>query len=274
MDTTLVSAARIADDIEAAAYRDMYAAVPENLATHLGLRTMQIDDATLLMAQGVADPVFARAIGVGNDGRADPELVDRVLGVYRAARIAPFWIHVNPVLAPRELIGILEARGLVPAKRRTWAKMLRNAGEVPGVDSPLIVRHASPRQRIATSTAIAIAFGMPPPFARWIENLALRPDWTMVTALDGERVVGGGLLYIQGTAAWLGLGGVLAEARRRNAHRAILAERIAHAISRGCTHIATETGEPINSEPNPSLRNMYRLGFERVASRLNYVATK
>jgi hypothetical protein len=67
---------------------------------------------------------------------------------------------------------------------------------------------------------------------------------------------------------------VLAEARRRNAHRAILAERLTLAIGQRVTHIATETGEPINSEPNPSLRNMYRLGFERVASRLNYVAAK
>jgi hypothetical protein len=35
--------------------------------------------------------------------------------------------------------------------------------------------------------------------------------------------------------------------------------------------VATETGEPIDGEHNPSLANMGRAGFTQVASRLNFV---
>ena len=48
------------------------------------------------------------------------------------------------------------------------------------------------------------------------------------------------------------------------------AARIGAAISAGCTSIVTETGEPVHDEPNPSLANMARCGFSRVASRLNW----
>jgi len=47
---------------------------------------------------------------------------------------------------------------------------------------------------------------------------------------------------------------------------------IANAIAAGATTLATETGKPVAAEPNPSLTNMYRCGFVRVASRLNFVA--
>jgi hypothetical protein len=51
-----------------------------------------------------------------------------------------------------------------------------------------------------------------------------------------------------------------------------MAARVRAAIAAGCTHIATETGEPVISDRsrNFSLSNMYRMGFERVASRANY----
>jgi hypothetical protein len=52
-----------------------------------------------------------------------------------------------------------------------------------------------------------------------------------------------------------------------------MAARIRPAIEAGCTAIVTETGEPVGDEPNPSLANMLRCGFVRVASRLNYELT-
>jgi GNAT superfamily N-acetyltransferase len=111
---------------------------------------------------------------------------------------------------------------------------------------------------------------MPPLFAQWLQVLAGRPKWTLVAAFDQAQIVGGGLLFIDNRVAWLGMGGIVPEARGRHAHRAIMTRRIDIAIERGCTHIVTETGEPINNEPNPSLRNMYRCGFTRASSRMNY----
>jgi hypothetical protein len=52
-----------------------------------------------------------------------------------------------------------------------------------------------------------------------------------------------------------------------------MAARIAHAQAQGCTSIHTETGDPVGNEPNPSLANMVRCGFERICSRANLAFT-
>lgn len=272
MDADSIAQARIADDIEAAAYRDMYAAAPEELVRTLSLRSLQIGDTTVLMANGISDPVFSRVIGLGNDGVVSDEQIDQIVNAYREAHIGSFWMHVNPVVAPRDLGTRLELRKFKAPKRQAWAKMIRDAAPAPIFQSPFTIRLADVSERAATSIAMTTAFGMPPPFATWIQNMATRESWTLVAAFDGANVVGGGLLYIENQLAWLGLGGVVPQARGRSAHRAIMALRIAIATERGCSHIATETGEPINNEPNPSLRNMYRCGFTRACSRLNYAS--
>lgn len=269
MDVDLIAQAHIADESEAAAYRDMYAAAPDELVRAFALRSMEISGATLLMANGVPDPVFSRVIGLGNGGSVSDKDIDAMIAAYRHAGIGSYWVHVNPIIAPTDLPARLVQRGFKTPKRRTWAKMIRGTEPAPQIDTGHIVRLAETSECVAVSQAIAIAFGMPPPFSVWIQNMAARANWTLVTALDGSRIVGGGLLYIENRLAWLGLGGVLPEARGGNAHRAIMELRIATAIERGCTHIVTETGEPINNEPNPSLRNMYRCGFTRVCSRMN-----
>jgi hypothetical protein len=126
MDADPLEQARIADNIEAAAYRDMYAAAPPELISTLALQSSQIDGVTLLKAKGVVDPVFARVIGLGNDGRIDEPLIERMITTYNDADIASYWVHVNPVLAPTGLCSLLESRGFTLAKQRTWAKMIRD----------------------------------------------------------------------------------------------------------------------------------------------------
>jgi hypothetical protein len=116
------------------------------------------------------------------------------------------------------------------------------------------------------------AFAMPSAFEAWLVGLAGRPPWRAYVALDGARVVGAGYLYLDGTDAWLGIGGVLPEVRGRNARRALMVLRIRDAVLARCTRIATETGEPVAGEPNPSPANMRYCGFRQVCSRLNYAA--
>jgi GNAT superfamily N-acetyltransferase len=68
------------------------------------------------------------------------------------------------------------------------------------------------------------------------------------------------------------MGATLPEYRRRGAQTALLAARIAAAAAADCTVLATETGESIAGEPNPSLANIRRAGFTQACSRLNYAA--
>ena len=71
---------RAADAIEAAAYRDMYAAAPPALAAQLGLAVRKLGDATLLIARGIPDPFFNRVSGLGSwhPGREDDRDADRL----------------------------------------------------------------------------------------------------------------------------------------------------------------------------------------------------
>jgi hypothetical protein len=270
MSETVSQEARAGDAIEAAAYREMYAAAPPDLGARLGLETREIGGATLLVARGIPDPFFNRTIGLGLARPAREEDLDALRDAYRAVK--SWWIHLTPGATPASLVSWLEARRFALAGRRAWAKMLRGTGAPPAVDTPLEVRAARAGEEGALAEAIAAGFGMPAAFVPWFAALALRAGWRGYVALEAGRVMGGGLLYLAGRDAWLGAGAVRAEARGRHAHRALMALRVREAITAGAQRIFTETGEQVGDEHNPSLANMQWCGFRRVCSRLNYAA--
>jgi hypothetical protein len=264
--------ARFLDAIEAAAYRDFFAGAPDALAASLGLRTQEIAGATALVASGIPDAFFNRVIGLGVHRPAAAADVEAVIAAYAQAGVKKWQVHVSPGAEPDTLGAQLEARGFTVAPRRSWAKMLRGTAAPPLVSTPAVVRRAREGEAAAVGEAIASAFGMPAPFGAWLAGVAARPRWRAYAALEDERVVGGAFLYLDNDAAWLGAGGVVPEARERHVHRALMALRIREALEAGCTRIATETGEAVGDEPNPSLANMRACGFRRIFSRLNYAA--
>ena len=261
---------RAADAVEAAAFRDMYAAAPRELAERLGLEVRELAGATLLVARGIPDAFFNRVIGLGAARPVREDDLDALIAVYRGVK--SWWVHLSPGAGPAALATRLEQRGFVPARRRAWAKMLRGADAPPAVATPLEVRAARAGEADALAESICAAYSMPAALAPWFAALAPRRDWRAYVALDAGRVVGGGLLYLEGKDAWLGAGAVRPEQRGRHAHRALMALRVREAIDAGCTRIFTETGEPVGDEPNPSLANMQWCGFRNVGSRLNYAA--
>lgn len=270
MSETVTEEARAADAIEAAAYREMYAAAPTELGARLGLETREIGGATLLVARGIPDPFFNRAIGLGVARPAREEDLDAMLAVYRGVK--SWWLHLTPGATPAALGSWMEARGFTPAKRKAWAKMLRGAEAPPAADTPLEVRAARAGEEGPLAEAIAAGFGMPAAFVPWFAALALKSGWRGYVALEADRIVGGGLLYLAGRDAWLGAGAMRAEARGQRAHRALMTLRIREAIAAGAQRIFTETGEAVGDEANPSLANMQWCGFRRVCSRSNYAS--
>lgn len=261
-----------ADRVEAAAFADLYAAAPAGFAGMFGLRTTEIGGATLLLAPRIPDPFFNRVIGLGGSPTPAEADVDRIIGTFREAGSAAWWIHVSPGPTAHELTRWLLARGFVAPVRRSWAKVVRGSAPAPVFETSLEIREAAAGELAEMAAAICTAYGMPPVFAAWFEAVGRRPAWRAFVARANAHIVGGGLLFLDGTAAWLGAGGVLPSHRGRNAHRMLMAQRIDAAIRAGCSRIYTETGEPIGDERNPSLANMMRCGFEKVCSRLNYAA--
>ena len=78
---------------------------------------------------------------------------------------------------------------------------------------------------------------------------------------------------------WNGeVGGLLGAAtlppeRGRGAQGALMARRMRDAAEMGCKWVITETGEETPDLPNPSYRNMVRLGFKLAYFRQNYIFT-
>lgn len=267
-----LEAARIADDAEALAFADLFDAAPAALRDRLGLRVERVADATLLLAPGLPTPMFNRAMGLGLRQPADDAALQAIGDAYRRAGIRGWWLHWNPLAAPDEMPAQLRARGFTPPPRRSWAKMLHGREAPPAIATDLGVAPARDDQIAAVTRAIATAFEMPPFMADWLAALHGRSGWRLYAVTDGAEAVGGGCLFESRDLAWLGMGAVLPSRRRRGGQGALMARRIADAIADGAAHIVTETGEAMADEPNPSLGNMQRCGFVRVASRLNFAA--
>jgi GNAT superfamily N-acetyltransferase len=266
----LASACRAADAAEAAAYVDMYAAAPTGFAASSGLRTERVAGATLLLAPGLPTPMFNRVIGLGTFEPASEQAVDAIVGRYRAAGVSEFWLSVSPAAEPPNLTQWLEVRGFSPPQRRSWVQMCRGEEPSPGLATTLEIRAAGPDEATALGTVIAAAFEMPPPMAAWLASLVGRADWQGFAALDAGTMVGGAFVHTRPPQGWLGMGAILPGHRGRHGQSALMSARIRHARRLGCKSVHTETGEPVGNEPNPSLANMVRCGFERVCSRVNY----
>jgi hypothetical protein len=260
------------DAVEAAAYRDMFAAAPAALRQRLGMETREMGGATLLIAPGLPTSMFNRVIAFGNAHPVTDGDLEAIRTVYREAGVRNWWIHLSPGPQLDVLITRLSSQGFTPPPRRAWVKVVRGTDPPGDVETPLDVRPIKPGEEQLLAETTCAAFEMPVALAPWFMALATRPHWQAVAAFDQDRVMGGGYLHIQGNSAWLGAGGVRPESRRQHAHRALMTLRIRLAIESGCTRISTETGEPANDEPNPSLRNMFACGFEKAASRLNFAA--
>jgi GNAT superfamily N-acetyltransferase len=261
-----------ADWIEAEAFIDLYAAVPAEIAQRLRPQTSVAAGATTFIVPGLPSPLFNRVLGLGLESPATSADLEAALERFQSAGVPGWWLHWSPEATPRDFPEVLEKRGFTPPGRRSWAKMLRDASPPPEAGTDLVIVAANGARAVAATRCIVDAFGMPAVMEAWLAGLHDRARWRVYAALDGDQVVGGACLFIEGDTGWLGMGGILASHRRRGGQLALMSRRIADALDAGCRYVATETGEPMGDEPNPSLANMYRAGFERVASRLNFQA--
>lgn len=262
---------RTADAAEAAAFSDMYDAAPAAFAAAVGLRIERIAGATLLMAPGLPTPMFNRTIGFGTFEPASEAALDAIVERFRAAGARQFWVSVSPAAQPPGLPDWLHTRGFTHPPRKAWVQMRWPAGTpAPAIPSTLSVDEVRRHEALEVGQAIAAAFDMPPPMAPWLASLVERDGWRGFAARVGGRIAGGAFVYVLPPLGWLGMGSILPQHRGVNGQLALMSVRIAHALDEGCSAIHTETGEPVAEEPNPSLRNMVRCGFERVASRANY----
>lgn len=260
--------ARLADRIEAEAFEAMYRAAPPAVVDAIGLSSRRSAGGSLFLASHLPVGTFNRVVGLGGAQDPSDEDLEQVIDEARRARATTLWVQAVEGTA---LAALLERRGTALAPRRSWAKML-HAGDPPRIESAFRIDSLGRHQAPELARVLVAAHGLPPSVAPWIEALSGHPGFRAYAAYEGDRIVAGGMLHLGEHGAWLGLGGTLPSARGRGAQAALMARRIADARAAGNDAIATETGEPIGDERNPSYDNMRRCGFRQVASRLNFVA--
>jgi len=258
------------DEIEAAAYTAMYAAAPDALAQNMGVQVQQHKDATLLMAAQLPDGFFNRVTGLGNQQAATEADMDAIIDMYRVIGISNWWLQLSQSTQYENLLQILSNKGFEPAERPAWAKFSLSCDDMVVPEIPASIRQVKPEEAEAFGQMMCAAYGMPEFLAEWFAAIVKNKQWVSYAAFDGTNIIGGGLMFIQGKGAWLGGGGVVPEARGKHLHRLLMQARMQYAKTAGCEWLATETGEPITDEANPSLHNIEGCGFRKTASRKNF----
>jgi GNAT superfamily N-acetyltransferase len=258
---------------EASASRELIVAVQESGGdTTLGAEWAEIGGAVAFGLRHVPHPFFNRVIGLGIARPATSEDVAAVDAFFRG--LGHGWSAVQvaeDVAEPNELVGWVEAGGWTRGRR--WPKLWRSLdGQLPveRADLPVRIERVGLDQAANFGRVVGAAFEMEDVLPRLSAATMGRPGWTHYLGFDGNEPVSAAALFVTAGVAWLGFGATLESHRGRGAQSAMFARRLADARLLGCRLAITETGEDTPEEPNPSYRNMLRVGFEVAYFRPNW----
>lgn len=256
---------------EVLATRDYYEAaidgVPGNPA---GFAVRSIGGGIAVSLGGDENPFFNRTLGLGVRQPATEADVDALLAFYAERGRTFVAVPVAPQAQPPELTGWLERRGF-PVSRR-WPKLWRSLAELPEPPATTLRIESIGRDRAEDfATIVTAAFEFAEELRPAWRQTVGRVGWMHYLGFDRDEPVAAGAMYVLDDVAWLGFGATLAAARGRGGQSAIFHRRLTDARAAGCRLAFTETGPDTPEEPNPSFRNMIRLGFQVGYDRPNYV---
>jgi GNAT superfamily N-acetyltransferase len=247
---------------ELEAFRDLYAAAPPELGAH----TAEIGGALCLRLDPLsAVTMFNRVLCLGIETPATDGQLDEALDFLQGVQA---YVTVAPEAEPQDLGERLVARGL--PRDRGWTKFVSSTADPPRASTELRVERDESGEAFAK--AAQRGFEVPLFFRGWLSRLARREGWQCFVAFDGDAPAAAGALFVTGRVGWIGIGATVPEQRGKGGQSALLAARIEAAAAAGCEAVVTETGEPMDGQPNSSYRNIVRAGFEPVYVRANYLA--
>ena len=260
-----------AELVEAEAWSQLQLALPESFRTRMGIAAHRHGRAVALITGGSAEIAVNRVIGLGVLSPISPHLIETIIRQYSSAGVERFLVQVNPQAITPEVDGWLLARGFVA--RPGLAKLSRTAVAVVEVPLEMVVRVVEiDVADVGTFEAIVAAPLMVPEEMRpGIRSTIGHARWRYYLALRDERPIAGAALYAGEEVGWCGLAATVESERGRGAQTALLARRIQDAAASGCQWVVAETPLEKPDRPNPSIRNMRRLGFEVHHQRRNYL---
>ena len=277
---------RLLEEVEVNQYLDLYEALPPAAAEGAGIALHRQGRRLHLTARGFDHPMFNRVMGVGLDDGGEPDGVgeaalDRAAEHYGSLGIRRWMVQLLPHLEGPELEPRVRARGVV--RLRGWAKHLGPASlkitattelRLCTMDEAGITGKEGEGPSEVWAGIVIRNFGLPEAFAPWLAGLGRRDRWRLYLALDGNTPVATAALFLSDSPAGrfgqLTFGSTLPDHRGRGAQSALVARRIHDARALGAEWIVSETDEDLPDRPNPSYRNMVRLGLPAVYVRGNW----
>jgi GNAT superfamily N-acetyltransferase len=258
--------ARLLRRIEAMGIRGterFWGLMPPEVAMRLRPRTARVGDALLTLAADSDALRMNRVVGLGHDGLAEEAMIDRIIDVYRGAKLRRFSVVVSPGPQAEPISRWLLARGLT---RRGGHSLLVRAGRlaIPPVRSGVRVVRARREHAEAILAIHERCFAVPASRRSWSLAGLASAHHEQYVALVGSTPVAAGALQVDRGLAWIGGGATLTRWRRHGAHAALIAARLRRAARRGCPWVWVETAAPAPGRPAGSRRNLLRFGFEEV----------
>ena len=261
-----------AERSEAEALYDFEDATPSAGQEALGMSQARIGGGVVLSVRNDPSGFWSKALGFGFDEPVTAELIEEVCAFYRAAGTPRAVIQIAPSALPDDWAEICVKSGLVGGS--TWVKLtapvdrvLAHTVETNGLRvGPLPVADGPEWTSVMLGT-----FGMDESLTPMALASVDRTGWHPFAAWLGDDIVGTGALFARGETGQCFGGATVAEARGRGGQSAILLARAQAAKAAGCRWMVSETGAEQPGEHNSSLHNMYRLGFELLYERRNWV---
>lgn len=257
------------ESIEAQSWADLLDAAPPGTAERLRIAAVRTGSAVAGSA-ATDSLMFNRVVGLGLGDLASESRVDELLAHYAAADVARWMIQWCPAAMPASAPELLRACGF--QHHDSSVKLYRNAAApLPAHTTDLRIARVGGEHADDFARTLARAFKWTEDLAVWCATVLDRPGWRAFMAFDDVTPVATGVVFIHGRSAWLGLGATSVLHRRRGAHTALLATRIAAARDLGAQLIVAETAEERTGRPAAALHNLQRLGFTAVYTRPHYV---
>ena len=219
--------------------------------------------------------VLNRVLGWGVGQPARRTELDQLAQAY-AAIGKPWGVELSPDAQPPEIKDWLRthrARRTLATAVWCFACDTTTLPGTPRLDNRLDVRPWSPNDGDDWTELLTSVFGVDPGVGALLATLPRSPAWRCWLAMDEHQVAGAGLLFMGDAGlGWVGWGATHPDYRGLGLHKALMVARLHDAADHGCRLVTSETAVGTTARPDPSYRNLERLGFAPVHTRYTYIA--
>ncbi|MGA5303518.1 GNAT family N-acetyltransferase [Nucisporomicrobium flavum] len=271
MQTTITDHLTVLAERVEAEFMDAYVSgAPASARFRLAIRTARIGGGVVLSMRDDPTGYWSKALGFGITEPVTADLVDEILGFYRAHDDPEAVLQIAPAALPPDWAEICAARGI--EEGHPLVKLAAPVEVVGPATTGLSIGEVGPADAPAWASVVLRGFGMPlDGLIDMVTAAAGHGGFRPYAAWDGDALVAAANVFVMGEVASLNTTATLPVHRRRGAQQALIAAGAEAARRAGCRWLVAEVAQPAEGTVNPSLTNMLRAGLRELYVRPNWV---